>query len=73
VGLGSHHAADLGIIAIQVPETSPWELLMATGLIYALPPAAIYYAFKRYVVSGLRRREGLMLCPARVAGTRAMQ
>ena len=46
---------------------------MATGLIYALPPAAIYYAFKRYVVSGLRRREGLMLCPARVAGTRAMQ
>jgi len=25
------------------------ELLMATGLIYALPPAAIYYAFKRYM------------------------
>ena len=32
---------------------SPWELLMATGLIYALPPAAIYYTFKRYMVSGL--------------------
>ena len=32
---------------------SPWELLMATGLIYALPPAAIYYAFKRYMVGGL--------------------
>jgi multiple sugar transport system permease protein len=29
-----------------------WELLMATGLIYALPPA-IYYTFKRYMVSGL--------------------
>ena len=28
-------------------------LLMATGLIYALPPAAIYYAFKRYMVGGL--------------------
>jgi multiple sugar transport system permease protein len=26
---------------------------MATGLIYALPPAAIYYAAKRYMVSGL--------------------
>jgi len=32
---------------------SPWELLMTTGLIYALPPAAIYYAFKRYMVGGL--------------------
>jgi multiple sugar transport system permease protein len=34
-------------------DDSPWELLMATGLVYALPPAAIYYAFKRYMVSGL--------------------
>jgi multiple sugar transport system permease protein len=43
VGLGNFLAAD----------DSPWELLMATGLIYAMPPAAIYYAFKRYMVSGL--------------------
>ena len=34
-------------------DDSPWELLMATGLVYALPPAAIYYAFRRYMVSGL--------------------
>ena len=34
-------------------DDSPWELLMATGVIYALPPAAIYYAFKKYMVSGL--------------------
>jgi multiple sugar transport system permease protein len=34
-------------------DDSPWELLMATGLIYALPPAAIYYTFKKYMVSGL--------------------
>jgi multiple sugar transport system permease protein len=34
-------------------DDSPWELLMATGVIYALPPAAIYYVFKRYMVSGL--------------------
>ena len=34
-------------------DDSPWELLMAVGFIYALPPAAIYYAFKRYMVSGL--------------------
>ncbi|QDL38396.1 carbohydrate ABC transporter permease [Rhodoferax sediminis] len=43
VALGSFLSAD----------DSPWELLMATGLIYALPPVAIYYTFKRYMVSGL--------------------
>ena len=34
-------------------DDSPWELLMATGFLYALPPAAIYYVFKRYMVGGL--------------------
>jgi len=34
-------------------DDSPWELLMATGLVYALPPAAIYYAFRGYMVQGL--------------------
>jgi multiple sugar transport system permease protein len=43
VALGNFLAAD----------DSPWELLMATGLIYALPPAAIYYTFRRYMVGGL--------------------
>ncbi|MES2957767.1 MAG: carbohydrate ABC transporter permease [Pseudomonadota bacterium] len=43
VALGNFLAAD----------DSPWELLMATGLVYALPPAAIYYVFKRYMVGGL--------------------
>ncbi len=43
VALGSFLSAD----------DSPWELLMTTGFIYALPPAAIYYAFKRYMVGGL--------------------
>ncbi|WP_265258082.1 carbohydrate ABC transporter permease [Verminephrobacter aporrectodeae] len=43
VALGNFLAAD----------DSPWELLMTTGLLYALPPAAIYYVFKRYMVSGL--------------------
>ncbi len=43
VALGNFLAAD----------DSPWELLMTTGFIYALPPAAIYYIFRRYLVSGL--------------------
>jgi multiple sugar transport system permease protein len=43
VALGNFLAAD----------DSPWELLMTTGLIYAMPPAAIYYVFRRYMVAGL--------------------
>ncbi len=34
-------------------DDSPWTVLMATGFIYALPPAAIYYTFRKYMVSGL--------------------
>ncbi len=34
-------------------DDSPWEVLMATGCVYAMPPVVIYYAFKRYMVSGL--------------------
>lgn len=34
-------------------DDSPWELLMTAGLIYALPPAAIYYAFRRYMAADL--------------------
>ena len=43
VALGNFLAAD----------DSPWELLMTTGLLYALPPAVVYYVFRRYMVSGL--------------------
>ena len=34
-------------------DDSPWELLMTAGFLYALPPAAIYYAFCKYMSSGL--------------------
>ena len=34
-------------------DDSPWELLMTAGFVYALPPAAIYYTFKRYMVGGI--------------------
>src|SRR5438067_4127946 len=44
-------AVDLGHFLAS--DDSPWELLMATALIYATPPAAIYYAFRRYMVGGL--------------------
>jgi multiple sugar transport system permease protein len=43
VGLGLFLGAD----------DSPWNLLMTAGLIYAIPPAVIYYTFRNYMVSGL--------------------
>ena len=53
--LSSESSITLGVALgnFLAADDSPWELLMTTGLIYALPPAAIYYAFKRYMVSGL--------------------
>ncbi len=34
-------------------DDSPWELLMTAGLLYALPPAILYYVFRKYMVGGL--------------------
>jgi multiple sugar transport system permease protein len=34
-------------------DEAPWNLMMATAIIYALPPIAIYYAFRRHMSSGL--------------------
>jgi len=34
-------------------DQSPWNYMMATAIIYALPPIAIYYAFRRRMAAGL--------------------
>jgi multiple sugar transport system permease protein len=34
-------------------DDAPWSLLMATAIIYSLPPCALYYSVRRYMVSGL--------------------
>jgi multiple sugar transport system permease protein len=34
-------------------DQSPWNYMMATAIIYALPPVAIYYAFRRRMIAGL--------------------
>jgi multiple sugar transport system permease protein len=34
-------------------DESPWNYMMATAIVYALPPIAIYYAFRRRMTSGL--------------------
>jgi multiple sugar transport system permease protein len=34
-------------------DESPWNLMMATAIIYALPPMIMYYGFRRYMAAGL--------------------
>jgi multiple sugar transport system permease protein len=34
-------------------DESPWNCMMATAIVYALPPIAIYYASRRYMAAGL--------------------
>jgi multiple sugar transport system permease protein len=34
-------------------DQSPWNYMMATAIVYALPPVVIYYAFRRRMSAGL--------------------
>jgi hypothetical protein len=34
-------------------DQSPWNYMMATAIMYALPPVAIYYAFRRRMTAGM--------------------
>jgi multiple sugar transport system permease protein len=34
-------------------DESPWNYMMATAIIYALPPIILYYGFRRYMAAGL--------------------
>lgn len=53
VSKDTDHTLAVGLGNFLSADDSPWELLMATGLLYAVPPAVIYYTFKRYMVGGL--------------------
>jgi multiple sugar transport system permease protein len=34
-------------------DEASWNYLMAASIVYALPPLAIYHAFRRYMTAGL--------------------
>ncbi len=36
-------------------DEAPWNYMMATAIIYSLPPIVIFYALRRYVATGLTR------------------
>lgn len=47
------HTLPVAMGYFLVTDDSPWPILMATAIIYALPPAALYYAVRKHMVSGL--------------------
>ena len=34
-------------------DEAPWNYMMSTTIVYSLPPIAIYFALRRYMVAGL--------------------
>lgn len=34
-------------------DAAPWPLLMAVGILYSIPPAALYFSVRKYMVTGL--------------------
>ena len=34
-------------------DEAPWNYMMATAIVYSVPPIAMYYAFRRYMAAGL--------------------
>ena len=47
------HTLPVAMGYFLVTDDSPWPILMATAIIYALPPVALYYSVRKYMVSGL--------------------
>ena len=45
--------ADLALARFVNSDVAPWNYMMATAIIYALPPLATYYAFRNRMSSGL--------------------
>jgi multiple sugar transport system permease protein len=43
----------IAIVQFLNSDESPWNFMMATAAIYALPPVLVYYAFRRYMAAGL--------------------
>ena len=49
----TQHTIPVAMGYFLVTDDSPWSLLMATAIIYSLPPVALYYAVRKHMVSGL--------------------
>lgn len=49
----AHITVPVGLGKFLNSDEAPWNYLMAAAIIYALPPMAIYYTFRRKMNSGL--------------------
>jgi multiple sugar transport system permease protein len=43
----------VGIEQFFDSDEAPWNIMMAVAIVYSLPPIAVYYALRRYMVAGL--------------------
>jgi multiple sugar transport system permease protein len=34
-------------------DEAPWSYLMSVAIVFSLPPIAVYYVLRRYMVAGL--------------------
>ena len=44
---------DVALAQFTNSDQAPWNYMMATAIIYSLPPVATYYAFRHRMASGL--------------------
>jgi len=53
--LSSNHNMTVAVTIDQFfdSDEAPWNYMMAIAIIYSLPPIAIYFALRRYMVAGL--------------------
>ena len=50
-----HMTVAVAIAQFFNSDEAPWNYMMATAIIYALPPIVIFYALRRYMAAGLTR------------------
>jgi multiple sugar transport system permease protein len=50
-----HMTVAVAIAQFFNTDEAPWNYMMATALIYCLPPIVIFYALRRYMAAGLTR------------------
>jgi len=53
--LSSHASMTVAVAIDQFfdSDEAPWNYMMAVAIVYSLPPIAVYYALRRYMVAGL--------------------
>src|SRR5262245_46689521 len=50
-----HMTVAVAIAQFFNSDEAPWNYMMATAILYALPPIVIFYALRRYMAAGLTR------------------